>query len=153
VAQTNRAQEAEYSLFPRKYERVCKKFAHGGGPILASGARAPASDAARNGLLRAIARALLGAKTAAADAGGPAALGARGAGLLGVPVLPDLAAGGWVPTGESLLDGKAVVQWRLKRRQEGGEKVDEYLLYVTTEVRWRGRRHVVPVPVSGCRCL
>ncbi|GBF93582.1 hypothetical protein Rsub_06302 [Raphidocelis subcapitata] len=120
--------DAEYSVFPRKHERVCKKFAHGGGPILASdGARAPASDAARAGLLSALRRALLGAPRAAAGAAAPAA------GLLGTPVLPDLSAGGWEPTGESVLDGRAVVQWRLKRRQEAGEKTDEYFFYVTTD--------------------
>lgn len=39
------------------------------------------------------------------------------------------------------MNGQEAVQWRLKEKQEAGEKLNEYYFYVTPEVRLRMKGH------------
>ncbi|KAI8474230.1 MAG: cysteine proteinase [Monoraphidium minutum] len=101
--------DEEFGVYPRKYERVCREHHHGGGPVKRRAA------------------------AAGGGSGGSSGAGGGAAGLLGVPVLPDMTGGDWENMGAAQVNGQDAVHWRLKRCQEGGEKTDEYNFYVTKE--------------------
>jgi hypothetical protein len=60
------------------------------------------------------------------------------AGLLGTPVLPDLSKEDWVAAGVvDVSPGREAVMWRLTKKQEAGEKLDQYYFLVTRDVSFQ----------------